>query len=1194
MPRRNYSQVSHILQRLIGKGTRMPNRRDAPRAKRPLRVEQLEARRVFAGLVFDSVFYAAGGDSGAVYTSNVAVDSHGNTYMGGYFRGTVDFDAMKQHPGNFDSLVALGRGDGFVAKYDSTNSLVWVRQIGGSSPDSILDDSISNIEVAESGSVYISGAFSEVATFGNISKTSNGARDAFVAKLDDMGNFEWVNSWGTAGNDQANDISLGNDGRLTAAGITTGVTPTQIYLRQFDRDGNLNWSQEEFSRSDSASLHDLQTASDGSIYLLGSFKGTMNVDPTSAELLVTGSATGNNSFLTKLNEFGQFEWSASYLADANSSVSVYSIAIGTDGSVVTAGRHQGHVSLNAPANAGASLPDTVDARTFFSKLTASGSVTQLVSNDWKSAGSVRITSARDHFVVVTNGTSEFGISAQKSVGSSQGVTFTAILEFSDALDVISATAGRAEYFYNDIVADDLGNVYIPNFIDGSPTDYDPSPNTSFVVKNPATNPTAATQGAIVKLRPIGAGDSVKLLDGDFEVSLADETWVQDSQNDWFRSNQRATIGGYSAEVDGSATNATLTTANAIDLSSMASATLTFDWLIESGFDAGEYLTLDISTNGGLSWIQDVRRLNGNVSAEGVWHSETVDLTPYKSADLKVRFRSKVSAADEDANVDNVRIVGIADGPNTAPIAVIGGPTSMNEGSSVVLSGAGSSDPDGSIVSYAWDVDNDGQYNDASGVSVNFATMLSGLHTVGLQVTDNRGETAVTSVNVTVHNVAPTANAGGNLSGYVGTPVSLSAAGSSDPGNDIVNYAWDLDNDGQYDDAAGVNATFSSAAAGTYVVGVRVTDAEGASSTDSATITFSTASTSYTKFYVVDDGSPDRTYEYGATGTAIENYAIHSGNTRPRGAASNAAGDTVWVADKNRKVYVYDTSGGSLGSWSAGTLTSTAVVEGVATNGTDIWIVDSKSDKVFRYTGAASRTSGSQSAASSFSLNSSNTSPKGIVTDGTYLWIVNNSSSDKVFKYTLSGSLVGSWTIDSANKSPTGLTIDPTGASQSIWIVDSGTDKVYEYANALGMTSGGLSAANTFALADGNTNPQGIADPPSPGTRLQPTFISLAPALLSLAPRYESSLPTAVAFTDAGPSTYNTRSEERASRVDPTWKVPGATILQMHDSNISAVPTVRSERLARADKDDARDAFGEALLDVLAEANLTRYASVFGK
>ncbi len=580
----------------------------------------------------------------------------------------------------------------------------------------------------------------------------------------------------------------------------------------------------------------------------------------------------------------------------------------------------------------------------------------------------------------------------------------------------------------------------------------------------------------------------------FEVGEWNGLWVEDSQNDWFRSTQRAKAGSWSAEVDGSASNATLTTANALDLSGMGASTLSFDWLIESGFDAGEFLSLDISTNGGASWIPDVRRLNGNVSQENVWHSETVDLTPYASANLKVRFRSTASLSDEDANVDNVRIVGTLLGPNTPPVASAGGPYAVNEGNSIVFSGAGSSDPDGTIVSYAWDFDSDGQYDDGSGVAPSFAQTNSGNYLVGLQVTDNRGATSTTTASVTVNNVAPTANAGSDQNGFVGTPLSLSAAASSDPGYDIVSYAWDLDSDGQYDDASGVTASFIAAAAGTYTIGLRVTDADGANATDLTIITIT--QTLSTKFYVVNDASTNRTYEYDALGGAIENYAINSGNSAPRGAASNVAGDKVWVADKNRKVYVYNPSGGLLGSWSAGTLASNATVEGLATNGTDVWIVDSRSDKVYRYSGAASRTTGSQTAVSSFSLNSGNTSPKGIVTDGTHLWVVNDSSTDKVFKYTLNGTLVGSWTIDSTNKLPTGLTIDPSGGSQSIWIVDSGTDKVYEYANARAKTSGSQSASATFSLAAGNTNPQGIADPPSSVANVQQANTAAAPVATS--------------------------------------------------------------------------------------------------
>jgi hypothetical protein len=234
----------------------------------------------------------------------------------------------------------------------------------------------------------------------------------------------------------------------------------------------------------------------------------------------------------------------------------------------------------------------------------------------------------------------------------------------------------------------------------------------------------------------------------------------------------------------------------------------------------------------------------------------------------------------------------------------------------------------------------------------------------------------------------------------------------------------------------------------------------------------------TKFYVVNDAGSDRTYEYGPSGASGENYSISAGNTAPRGIASTAAGDRVWVVDANKKVYVYDTAGTLLGSWSAGGLAANAVVEGIATNGTDIWIVDACLDKVYRYTGAASRLSGSQSAASSFALNTNNKNPKDVVTDGSNLWVVNDSTSDKVFKYTTSGSLVGSWTISGAGSSPTGITLDPSVGSGHLWIVDSGTDKVYQFNNARGCTSGSLSPSTHFVLAAGNTNPQGIADPPA--------------------------------------------------------------------------------------------------------------------
>ena len=119
-----------------------------------------------------------------------------------------------------------------------------------------------------------------------------------------------------------------------------------------------------------------------------------------------------------------------------------------------------------------------------------------------------------------------------------------------------------------------------------------APSESFYVtlSNPSTNATIAdNQGEATIL---GRFQPTALFADSFENGQWNGMWVEDSQNDWFTSTQRATDGSYSAEVDGRATDATLTMANPTDMTLYGSAELTFDWLIEKGLDTGEYLALD--------------------------------------------------------------------------------------------------------------------------------------------------------------------------------------------------------------------------------------------------------------------------------------------------------------------------------------------------------------------------------------------------------------------------------------------------------------------------------------------------------------------------------------------------------------------------------------------------------------------------
>lgn len=96
----------------------------------------------------------------------------------------------------------------------------------------------------------------------------------------------------------------------------------------------------------------------------------------------------------------------------------------------------------------------------------------------------------------------------------------------------------------------------------------------------------------------------------------------------------------------------------------------------------------------------------------------------------------------------------------APVADAGGPYVTVEGTNVALSAAGSSagsHPSASgTLAYAWDLDNDGAYDDATGVDATFERVgQDASFTVGLQVTDGFGVVDTTTTTVAVNNVLPT-------------------------------------------------------------------------------------------------------------------------------------------------------------------------------------------------------------------------------------------------------------------------------------------------------------------------------------------------------------------------------------------------------------------------------------------------------
>lgn len=148
----------------------------------------------------------------------------------------------------------------------------------------------------------------------------------------------------------------------------------------------------------------------------------------------------------------------------------------------------------------------------------------------------------------------------------------------------------------------------------------------------------------------------------------------------------------------------------------------------------------------------------------------------------------------------------------------------------------STDSDGTIENTEWDLDGDGQYDDATGETASTAFGAAGDHTVGVRVTDDRDGVDTHTATVTVVANEPPA---ASFAWSPQNPRALQAVSFSSTSTDsdgvITATAWDLDGDGEYDDASGATASRSFDEAGSYTVGVRVVDDLGGTDTHTETI-----------------------------------------------------------------------------------------------------------------------------------------------------------------------------------------------------------------------------------------------------------------------------------------------------------------------------------------------------------------------
>jgi hypothetical protein len=231
-----------------------------------------------------------GSSAGSDYGRGIVLDNSGNIFISGTSGATWGIPIH----------VHLGNGDAFIASLDNSGNLLWNTFMGSSSSDygfDITRDSSGNlyvvgqspetwgspvnahsggeevficcieslgfrewntflgssstdwgysIAVDDSDNIYITGGAQ--ATWGTPINAFSGGEDAFLAKLDNLGNFQWNTFLGSASTDRGESITLDNLGNIFVTGESWGSWGSplnahsggwDIFITCLDNNGNI-------------------------------------------------------------------------------------------------------------------------------------------------------------------------------------------------------------------------------------------------------------------------------------------------------------------------------------------------------------------------------------------------------------------------------------------------------------------------------------------------------------------------------------------------------------------------------------------------------------------------------------------------------------------------------------------------------------------------------------------------------------------------------------------------------------------------------------------------------------------------------------------------------------------------------------------------------------------------------------------
>ena len=256
----------------------------------------------------------------------IALDGAGNVYVSGIYDYRVDFDPSPNSTYFLPNTSTMYGTFQFLCKLTSNGNFVWAKQVGG---NDISDCRFNNMKVDTAGNIYMAGNFITTIDFdpgpATFNMTSDIYSDMFFMKLNTNGDFVYAKQIGNSGKEQRlEDLSI-NDQNLYLTGNYRGLVDfdpgsstnnldssngsDDIFVAKYNlTDGSFQWAKSFGSPTGWDAGYALDSDSNGNVYCTGSFRGTVDFNPSTSAVNNMTSIGGMSTYVLKLNSNGEFVW----------------------------------------------------------------------------------------------------------------------------------------------------------------------------------------------------------------------------------------------------------------------------------------------------------------------------------------------------------------------------------------------------------------------------------------------------------------------------------------------------------------------------------------------------------------------------------------------------------------------------------------------------------------------------------------------------------------------------------------------------------------------------------------------------------------------------------------------------------------------------------------------------------------------